>query len=94
MELVVYNPHKGRLETIDVAITQDNTTWFQDCQDHAIHTITDCEDGLLIRERGYSYPLLIYDIARADIGYDQRKAKLIYRRYPEGSEQPPVTDPD
>jgi len=80
--MTVYNPHKGRLETIDVAITQENATWFEDClQDHALHTITDCEGGLLIREYGYSYPLLIYNVSRADIGYDQRKAKEIYRMY-------------
>lgn len=82
MAMTVYNPQKGGLETIDLAITQQNTTWFEDClQDHDIHTITDFEGGLLIRERGYTYPLWIYDVSRADIGYDQRKAKEIYRMY-------------
>ena len=79
MTMTVYNPQKGRLETIDVAITQENTTWFENClQDHDIHTITDFEGGLLIRELGYSYPLWIYDISRADIGYDQQKANKLY----------------
>jgi hypothetical protein len=79
MEMIVYNPQKGRLETIDVAITQENTTWLEDCvQDHDIYTITDLEGGLLIREFGYNYPLWIYDVSRADVGYDQRKAKELY----------------
>ena len=81
MEITVCNPQKGRLETVDAAITQDNTTWFEDCQDHDIHTITDFKGGLLIREFGYSYPLWIYDISRADIGYNQQKAKKLYRTH-------------
>jgi len=28
METAVYNPQKGRLETIDVEFTHDNATWF------------------------------------------------------------------
>ena len=82
MAMTVYNPQKGRLETIDAAITQENTTWFEDCvQDHDIYTITDFEGGLLIRELSYTYPIWVYDISRADIGYDQQKAKEIYRSY-------------
>jgi len=42
MAMSVYNPRKGCLETIDAAITQDNTTCFEHCvQDHDIHSITD-----------------------------------------------------
>lgn len=82
MEITVYNPQKGRLETIDATITQENTTWFDDCvQDGEIHTITDFKGGLLIRELGYTYPIWIYDMSRADIGYDQQKAGEIYRMY-------------
>ncbi len=29
MELTVYNPQKGRLETLEVEFTDDNTTWFE-----------------------------------------------------------------
>ena len=30
MGLIIYNPQKGRLETIEVEITAENTTWFKD----------------------------------------------------------------
>ena len=50
MAMTVYNPQKGRFETIDAAITQDNTTSFEGCvEDHDIQTITDFKGGLLIR---------------------------------------------
>ena len=76
MEMTVYNPQKGRLETIDAVFTDENTTWFENCvNEHDIHMITDFEGGLLIKECGYDYPTLIYDVSRADVGYDKRKAK-------------------
>ena len=82
MAMTVYNPQKGRLETIDAAITQDNTTWFEDCvQDHDIHTITDFEGGILISEFGYGRPVLIYEVTSAEIGSDQRKAKELKDQY-------------
>ena len=82
MEMTVYNPQKGQLETIDVAITKDNTTWFEASVDNDdIYSITDFKGGLLIQELSYTYPFWIYDISRADIGYDQRKAKEIYQVY-------------
>ena len=82
MAMTVYNPQKGRLETIDAAITQENTTWFEDCvQDHDIHTITDFERGILISEFGYGRPVLIYEVTSAEIGYDQRKAKELKDQY-------------
>ena len=49
MEITVYNPHKGRLETIDVVFTNENTTWFDKCEDeHDIYTITDWQGDFLI----------------------------------------------
>ena len=30
MEQTVYNPQKGRLETIDINFTDENTTWFEE----------------------------------------------------------------
>ena len=82
MEMTVYNPQKGRLETIDATFTDENTTWF----DHGtrrdqIWMITDFEGGLLIREFDYGYPVWIYDICRADIGFDQRKAQELRKQY-------------
>jgi hypothetical protein len=76
MEMTVYNPQKGRLETIDTVLTEENTTWFDHfTQDHEIYMITDFEGDLLIREFGYAYPVRIYNVGRADIGFDQRKAE-------------------
>ena len=76
MEMTVYNPQKGRLETIDAVITKENTTWFDHCmQGHEIYMITDFEGDLLIHEFGYAYPVRIYNVGRADVGFDQRKAE-------------------
>jgi len=76
MEMTVYNPQKGRLETIDAVLTDENTTWFENCvHDSDIYTITDFGGGLLIKECGDGYPTWIYDISRADVGYKQGEAK-------------------
>jgi hypothetical protein len=37
--------------------------------------------GLLIREFDYGYPVWIYDVCRADIGFDQKKARELKKRY-------------
>lgn len=82
METTVYNPQKGRLETINVEFTTDNTTWFSQCRNaNDISMITDFDGSILISEFGYTYPLRIYDISRAAIGYDQKKAKELKRQY-------------
>ena len=82
MEVTVYNPQKGRLETIDMLFTDENTTWFDRCEEgYEIHMITDFEGDLLIREFGYSYPVRIYGMSRADIGFDQKKAGELKKRY-------------
>ena len=78
MEMSVYNPQKGRLETIDVEITHENTTWFDNCiDDEDIYMITDFEGGLLISEFCHSYRVCIYNVTRAEIGNDQKKAKSL-----------------
>ncbi len=56
MEMLIYNPQKGRLETIDVTITKENTTWFEECEAYDIERITDFGGGLLIQELSYAYP--------------------------------------
>ena len=44
MEKTVYNPQKGRLETINIDFTDENTTWFDECEDsHGIFSITDLQ---------------------------------------------------
>jgi hypothetical protein len=78
MATTVYNPQKGRLETIDVEFTADNTTWFTPSNKAGdITMITDFAGDMLISEDRYSYPFRIYDISRADIDYDQKRAKLL-----------------
>jgi hypothetical protein len=82
MEMTVYNPQKGRLETIDTVFTDENTTWFDNCvEGHEIYMITDFEGDLLIREFGYAYPVRIYNMCRVDIGFDQRKAEELKTLY-------------
>jgi len=82
METTVYNPQKCRLETIDVEFTEENTTWFDTSADgRETYMITDLEGDLLINEPGYTYPLRIYDMSRADIGYNQKKATELKRQY-------------
>jgi hypothetical protein len=76
MEMTVYNPQKGRLETINAVLTEQNTTWFENCvKESDIYTITDFEGGLLIKEYGYRRPTWIYDISRADVAFSQKRAK-------------------
>jgi hypothetical protein len=82
MKMTVCNPQKGRLETIDIEFNENNTTWFNEHRTaRDIRLITDLDGGLLISEFDYTYPIWIYDVSRADIGYDQMKAKQLRRRY-------------
>ena len=82
MKKSVYNPQKGRIETVDVEFTNDNTSWFSNYRNaRDISTITDFDGDLLISESGYTYPVRIYDMSRADIDYDQKKARQLRRRY-------------
>ena len=76
MEMLICNPQKGRVETIRFAINERNTTWFDDChRSDDIYMITDTNNGLLIRENNSNYPVLVYDVTRADIGNNPQKAK-------------------
>ena len=82
MQITIANPQKGRLETIDIDFTDQNTTWFNDVDNHnGIYMITDIGGGLLISEWGYSFPILIYDKSRKDINYDPKKARELRSRY-------------
>jgi len=82
METTVRNPQRGRLKTRDVEFMEENTAWFDTSADgRETYIITDVKGDHLISEPGYTYPLRIYDMSRADIGYDQRKAADLKRRY-------------
>ena len=81
MELTTYNPQKGRLETLEVVFTDENTTWFAYSRSNTISTITDFKGGILIKKNDYSYPISLYDITRADIDYSKKKAKELMQSY-------------
>ena len=80
MECTVYNPQKGRLETIDVEFADDNTTRFYSRRSGSVTMIADWEGGLLIKS-GYDYPVYIYDVSRADIGFSRNRAEQLKRQY-------------
>jgi len=81
MDMTVYNPQKGQLETIYVEVTADNTTWFDDGEMlDDIAMITDWDGGLLITDHGRSYPIRIYDASRSLVDNDQIKAKELQRQ--------------
>jgi hypothetical protein len=82
MQITVYNPQKGRSETIKVEFTKDNTTWFSNYRNnHDISMITDIDGDILISEFDYSHPFMIYGVSRSDIDFNQRKAKQLRRLY-------------
>ena len=82
MQKTVYNPQKGRLETIDIAFTDENTTWFDDTGNSAdVSKITDFDGGLVISDSGYSYPVWIYDVSRAGINHSRLKALKLLQTY-------------
>jgi hypothetical protein len=82
METTVFNPQKGRLETINVDITAENTTWFEYSRNgQSVATITDFGGGLLLKKNDYSYPIWLYDISRADIDYSKQKANKLVLQF-------------
>jgi hypothetical protein len=81
MELTTYNPQKGRLETLEVEFTDENTTWFAYSRSTTISTITDFKGGILIKKNDYSYPVWLCDISRADIDYSKKRAKELMQSH-------------
>ena len=71
---ITYNMSKGRLETVNFEFTDENTTWFDDVEGADIYRIADAFGGLLVQENGYTYPVLIAEVTRSDIGNNQQKA--------------------
>lgn len=80
MECTVYNPQKGRLETLDVEFSEDNTTHFTSRGNGSVTMIIDWDGGLLIKS-GFDHPVYVYDVSRADIGYSQKKARELKRQH-------------
>ena len=72
-EITIYNTLKSRLETVHFDFTPENTTCFDDSETFNIYRIADGYGGLLIQETGYSYPILIDDVSRSDIGNNQQR---------------------
>ncbi len=80
MALTVYNPQKSRLETVSVELTAENTTKFAPCEKSGdIAMITDFDGSLLITGYGRDYSIIVYDVSRSQISYDQIKAKELHR---------------
>ena len=78
MEMIIYHPQKGRLETIKVTINEANTTWLDDClKPDDVYMIIDTDNGLLIRENNYNYPVLVYNVRRSDIDNNPQKTKVL-----------------
>ena len=74
METTIFNSYKGRLVTIEIEYTDQNTTWFEGCEsDTDIYMITDFEGGLLVREFGYGYPIYIEGKSRQNLPDNQKK---------------------
>jgi len=80
MECTVYNPQKGRLETLDVELSAENTTRFTSRGNGSVTMIADWDGGLLLQS-GRDYPFYMYYLSREDIGYSQRKARELMNQY-------------
>ena len=78
--ITIYNTLKGRHETVDFEFTSDNTTWFDDSEVYDIYRIADAFGGLLIQESGYTNPILIGDVSRADVSNNEQKALELLRQ--------------
>lgn len=80
MNLDVFNPQKGRIESIKVEITEKNTTWFENAlRSEDIYKLTEFYGNLIVFYLDYRYPILIYDVTRKDIGYNPKKAKALVK---------------
>jgi hypothetical protein len=81
MEVLAYNPQKGRLENISVHFTEDTTTWFDGTRrSESVSKITDLDGDLLITLNGWNYPVIIYDVSREGIQYSRKKAERLYKQ--------------
>ena len=82
MEITAYNSAKGRLMTVRVQYTSENTTWFEEVPGTEwIYSITDTNGGLLIREPEYRTPLLVRELSWSSINHDQHNARKLIMQY-------------
>ena len=83
MEMTIFNTAKHRLETINIEITDENSTWFKDSiNTNAVSIIT----GFVpfhnydqYRSWIYNYPMWFNDVSRADIGHNREKAQNLLK---------------
>jgi len=81
MDVIVYNPQKGRLETIKAHFTEDTTTWFDGTESpERVRMITDLGGNLLITRDGRGYPVIIYAVTRKSINYSRKKAGKLFKQ--------------
>lgn len=81
MEVLTYNPQKGRLETINADFTDKTTTWFDGTGNpESVKMITDLDGNLLITLDGWSYPVIIYNVSREEIKHSRKKAGKLYQQ--------------
>lgn len=62
MKCLVFNPQKGRLETLEVEFTPENTTRLTSRGNGSVTMITDWNGGLLIKT-GFDHPTYVYDVS-------------------------------
>ncbi len=81
MNVIAYNPQKGRLETITVHFTEATTTWFAGmARPENVTMITDLDGALLITRDDRGYPVIIYDVSRKGINYSREKAGELFNQ--------------
>jgi len=83
METAVYNAQKADSKRLmwNSPLTIRPGSFSQCSKADDIRMITDFEDGIPISEFNYARPIWIYDISRADIGYNRKKAEQLRRQY-------------
>jgi hypothetical protein len=81
MDVIAYNPQKGRLETIKAHYDEGTTTWFDETRSpESVRMITDLDGNLLITLGGWNYPVIIYDVTRKSINYNRKMAGKLYKQ--------------
>lgn len=81
MDVIAYNPQKGRLEMITAHLGKDTTTCFAATgSPESVSMITDLESGLLITCDGRNYSVFIYDVTRKSINYCRKKAGKLLKQ--------------